>query len=111
MKSVLEGGYQLSLVVGCRPLTFYAPTMPPTAGNGRRDYPLGPVTLPNPLATQYRARAEEARVKAEAASEPEVRKALLHDAEMWERMAQYEDLVSEQSQALHAPRPKSSGDQ
>jgi hypothetical protein len=65
----------------------------------------------NPRATQYRARAEEARVKAEAASEPEVRKALFHDAEMWERMAQYEDLVSQQAEGLHAPGPKPSGDQ
>jgi hypothetical protein len=68
------------------------------------------VSLPNNLPAQYRARAEEARVKAEAASDPEVRKSLLRDAELWERMAQYEELVKQQSEAGYAAQPKPSSD-
>ena len=55
------------------------------------------VSVPNSLPAQYRARAEEARVKAEAATDPDVRKALLNDAELWERMAQYEELIGRDS--------------
>ena len=43
------------------------------------------------LPQQYRARAEEARVRAEAATDDTVRKSLLQIAETWERMAQYEE--------------------
>lgn len=43
------------------------------------------------LPQQYRARAEEARVRAEAATDDTARKSLLQIAETWERMAQYEE--------------------
>jgi hypothetical protein len=39
----------------------------------------------------YRKRAEEARVKAEATEEPAAREALLRTAEVWDRMAAYEE--------------------
>ena len=68
------------------------------------------MTWPPSMAAQYRARAAEARAKAEATSDPEVRKTLLHDAGLWERMARYEELNSQQSQAGYAPGPKPSSD-
>jgi len=40
---------------------------------------------------QLRARAEEARAKAAAAPDETTRQRLLQDAEMWERMAAYEE--------------------
>lgn len=40
---------------------------------------------------QYRQRAEEARVRAEAATDEGVRQSLLQIAETWERMADYEE--------------------
>ena len=40
---------------------------------------------------QLRARAEEARQKAAAEPSEPARKALLNDAELWERMADYEE--------------------
>jgi hypothetical protein len=40
---------------------------------------------------QYRARATEAREKAAAATNEETRQLLLHDAELWEKMAEYEE--------------------
>jgi len=49
---------------------------------------------PAPLfnkAEMYRKRAEEARVKAEATEEPAAREALLRTAEVWDRMAAYEE--------------------
>jgi hypothetical protein len=42
-------------------------------------------------AQQYRNRAEEARAKAEAVTDEAVKTSLLNDAELWERMAEYED--------------------
>jgi hypothetical protein len=39
---------------------------------------------------QYRFRAEQAREKAAATSDEAKRKALLHDAEQWDRMAEFE---------------------
>jgi hypothetical protein len=48
------------------------------------------------LARQYRARAEEARVRAEAAESEQTRKSLLQIAETWERMAQYEEKTNPQ---------------
>jgi len=41
---------------------------------------------------EYRRRAEEARAKAETATDDTVRKWALRDADTWERMAAYEDL-------------------
>ena len=41
------------------------------------------------LAARHRTRAEEARRKAEVEKDESVRKALLNDAEIYERMAQY----------------------
>ena len=40
---------------------------------------------------QFRARAKEARQKAAAETRESVRKVLLNDAELWERMAAYEE--------------------
>ena len=40
---------------------------------------------------QYRARADEARTQADAATDEESPKRLLQDADTWERMAAYED--------------------
>lgn len=45
----------------------------------------------NNLPAQYRARAKEARDQAALAPDEEKRKRLLHDAELWERMADYEE--------------------
>ena len=56
---------------------------------------MGP--LPNPRVEQYRARAITARAKAEVATDAAARKALLNDVELWERMAQYEELTNRQS--------------
>jgi hypothetical protein len=48
-------------------------------------------SIQNPLPAQYRARAQEARDKAEMAAEQAARHRLLRDAEMYERMAEYEE--------------------
>ena len=48
------------------------------------------------LARQYRARAEEARVRAEAAEDEPSRQSLLQIAETWERMARYEEQTNPQ---------------
>ena len=42
-------------------------------------------------AKHYRARAEEARSRAELATDEAQRLAYLKDAELWERMADYEE--------------------
>jgi hypothetical protein len=39
---------------------------------------------------QYRACAQQAREQAATANDEPTRKALLHDADLWERMADYE---------------------
>ena len=43
------------------------------------------------LAVQYRAKATMARQRAETASTGEMRKLLLNDSTLWDRMAQYEE--------------------
>lgn len=43
------------------------------------------------LPTKYRSRAAQSREKAAIEPDEFVRKALLHDAELWERMAAYEE--------------------
>ena len=43
------------------------------------------------LPAQYRARAQEARDQADATSDEEKRQRLVRDAELWERMAEYEE--------------------
>ena len=43
------------------------------------------------IPAQYRARAQEARAKAAAIEDGEARQQLLHDAEVWERMADFEE--------------------
>lgn len=48
-------------------------------------------SLENSLPSQYRARAAEARARAEASTDEATRRALLNDAELWERMADYEE--------------------
>jgi hypothetical protein len=40
---------------------------------------------------QYRTRAREARAKAAAATDEATRQPLLRDAEMWDRMAEFEE--------------------
>ena len=40
---------------------------------------------------QYRPRAEQARQQAAVARDEAIRKALLNDAALWERMAEYEE--------------------
>jgi aminoglycoside phosphotransferase (APT) family kinase protein len=40
---------------------------------------------------EYRKRAEEVRTKAEAMDDQRARDSLLRDADMWERMAKWED--------------------
>lgn len=40
---------------------------------------------------EYRKRAEDARAKAKGMTEERARGSLLRDAEMWERMAAWED--------------------
>lgn len=49
------------------------------------------ISIKTDLPGRYRARAEEARRKAETETDEVARKALLNDAELWERMAAYED--------------------
>ena len=56
----------------------------------------GVVTFPpdyNPpnRAAEYRRRADESRAKAMATSDDATRELLLADADMWERMAKWED--------------------
>jgi hypothetical protein len=48
------------------------------------------------LARQYRARAEEARARAEVAESEQRRRGLLQIAETWERMARYEEQTNPQ---------------
>jgi hypothetical protein len=50
-----------------------------------------PWRKPPNRSAEYRARAAEARVKAEETSDAEARKTLLQIADTWERMAAYED--------------------
>ena len=45
----------------------------------------------NDKPAHYRSRAQEARQKAEAATDEATRKTLLHDADLWERMAAHEE--------------------
>jgi len=40
---------------------------------------------------QYRARAEEARQKAAGEPDKSIREGLLRDADLWERMAEYDE--------------------
>jgi hypothetical protein len=49
------------------------------------------------MARHYRMRAEEARMKAEAAEDDETRKSFVELAATWERMAQYEERTNLQS--------------
>lgn len=49
------------------------------------------VKLPN-RSNEYRRRAEEARAKAASTSDPQAQVSLLHDADLWERMAKWEDI-------------------
>jgi hypothetical protein len=52
----------------------------------------GPVTsVKNNLPSQYGKRAQEARDKAAAEADENVRKLLLHDAQLWEQMADFEE--------------------
>ena len=59
------------------------------------------------LGRQYRARAEEARVRSESATDEAQRKSLLQIAETWERMATYEEQTNPQRYLWQnsAPQP------
>jgi hypothetical protein len=57
------------------------------------------------LHRQYRARAEEARRKAETSKSDATRAKFLQDAQLWERMAKYEE---ENRQRPHLRAPGSS---
>lgn len=50
---------------------------------------LAPIDLAR--AVQYRAKATMARQRAETASTGDMRKLLLNDSTLWDRMAQYEE--------------------
>jgi hypothetical protein len=52
---------------------------------------LAMVSIRNDKPSQYRARAQAAREKAAAERVEAIRKALVTDAELWERMADYEE--------------------
>lgn len=49
------------------------------------------VKLPN-RSNEYRRRAMEARAKAASTSDSQAQDSLLHDADLWERMATWEDV-------------------
>jgi hypothetical protein len=49
------------------------------------------------LPAKYRERAAEARAKAQLAPDERSRKAFLNDAELWERMAAYEETKDDRS--------------
>jgi hypothetical protein len=54
-------------------------------------------------ARHYRNRAEEARAKAETVTNESVRQTLLRDAELWERMAAYEEQQSATTRSAKTP--------
>jgi hypothetical protein len=56
------------------------------------------------VAAQLRARAKAVRQRAAAEPVELLRKALLNDADLWERMAAYEEKASEGARAEHPPR-------
>lgn len=49
------------------------------------------VKLPN-RSKEYRRRAQDVRAKAAAMRDPQARESLLRDADLWERMATWEDV-------------------
>lgn len=57
------------------------------------------------LAQQYRARAEEARLRADATTDDAVRQSLLQAAETWERMAKWEEQNNPQRDRWKDPEP------
>ena len=50
-----------------------------------------PWRKPANRSVEYRKRADECRAEADATTDEQSRKALLQDAETWERMEAYED--------------------
>jgi uncharacterized protein YllA (UPF0747 family) len=48
-------------------------------------------SVQNNLPSQYRKQAKEARDKAAGEADENVRKLLLHDAQLWEQKADFED--------------------
>jgi hypothetical protein len=54
--------------------------------------------------TQYRAKAQEARQKSAAEPDEGRRQALLSDAELWERMAEYEQRHPSDNSLSYYPR-------
>ncbi len=57
------------------------------------------------LAQQYRARAEEARLRSEETTDDDARMSLLQIAETWERMAKWEELNNPQRNRWKDPEP------
>lgn len=57
------------------------------------------------VARQYRARAEEARARADEATDDATRKSLLQIAETWERMAQWEERTNPQRHLWKRDQP------
>jgi hypothetical protein len=49
------------------------------------------ISMKNDRPSSYRARAQQARQKAEAETDEALLKALLDDAQLWQRMAEYEE--------------------
>jgi hypothetical protein len=58
------------------------------------------------LAHEYRQRAEETRIRAEATPDDFSRKNLLQIADTWERMAQYEERTNPQAHLWKKPSGK-----
>ncbi len=54
-------------------------------------------SVQNKLPAQYRQRAKEARERAAATTDEAVRTRILHDAEQWEKMAEYEEQAGPRS--------------
>jgi hypothetical protein len=48
-------------------------------------------SVQNRLPSEYRERAKQARERAAEATDENVRERLLHDAQLWEQMAQFEE--------------------
>ena len=71
---------------------WYGSTLMPRSGCGRFQLMSRPMTsVQNKLPSQYRARAQEARERAATTGDEETRKRLLNDAQLWERMAEFEE--------------------
>ena len=64
------------------------------------------VSMQHTLAAQYRARAQAAREQAAVAPDRETQKRLLNDAELWERMAKYEETEQARTTSGNSTPPR-----